>query len=75
MRKRFIVDLAEREIRRREQRDALREAGGSWKDEEHPELADGADKWVREMRQEPIKVREGGQDRQAAPADGPLRKV
>jgi predicted Holliday junction resolvase-like endonuclease len=47
--------LVERELRRREQRDALREAAGSWKDEEHPELAEGADKWVREMRQEAVK--------------------
>jgi len=51
----FIINLVEREIRRREQRDALREAAGGWKDEEHPELAEGADKWVRRMRQESIK--------------------
>jgi hypothetical protein len=50
----FIVNLVEREIRRREQRDALREAAGSWKDEDHPELTEGADKWVREMRQESV---------------------
>jgi hypothetical protein len=48
----FIVNLVEREIRRLEQRDALREAAGSWKDEDHPELAEGADKWVQQMRQE-----------------------
>ncbi len=48
----FIINLVEREIRRREQRDALREAAGSWKDTDHPELAGGADAWVREMRQE-----------------------
>jgi hypothetical protein len=51
----FIISLVEREIRRREQREALREAAGSWKDEEHPELAEGADKWVRQMRQESLK--------------------
>jgi hypothetical protein len=28
----FIVELLERELRRREQREALREAAGSWKD-------------------------------------------
>ena len=50
----FIINLVEREIRRREQRDAFREAAGSWKGEEHPELAEGADKWVRQMRQESI---------------------
>ncbi|MGO9255588.1 MAG: hypothetical protein ACLQU1_04700 [Bryobacteraceae bacterium] len=51
----FIVKLVEREIRRREQRDALREAAGSWKGEDHPEPAEGADKWVREIRQESVK--------------------
>lgn len=51
----FIVDLVEREIRRREQRDALREAAGSWKDEDHPELAEGAEQWVQRMRQESAK--------------------
>jgi len=43
------------QIRRREQRNALREAAGSWKSEEHPELAEGAEAWVRKMRQESVK--------------------
>ena len=47
----FVVDLLEREIRRREQLEALEIAAGSWKDEDHPELALGSDAWVREMRQ------------------------
>jgi len=46
--------MVEREIWRREQRDVLREAAGSWMDEDHPELAEGADKWVREMRQKSV---------------------
>ena len=62
----FIVDLLQREVRRREQREALREAAGSWKDEDHPELADGADKWVREMRQESVKRFEKIQQRREA---------
>jgi hypothetical protein len=37
------------------QRAALREAAGSWKDEDHPELAEGADKWVQHVRQESAK--------------------
>ena len=49
-RARFIVELLERELRRREQRDALGEAAGSWDDKDHPELAEGGDKWIREMR-------------------------
>lgn len=47
----FIVELLEREIRRREQLAALQDAASSWKDEEHPELANGAEAWVRQMRQ------------------------
>ncbi len=48
----FVVEVLEREIRRREQLEALREAVGSWKDEDHPELANGSEAWVRRMRQE-----------------------
>lgn len=51
----FIVSLLEREIRRREQRDALREAAGTWNDQDHPELVEGADQWVLKMRQESVK--------------------
>lgn len=51
----FVVEVVEREVRRREQLGALREAAGSWKDEDHPELAEGADKWVRKIRQESVK--------------------
>jgi hypothetical protein len=45
----------EQETQRREQRDALRDAAGSWEEENHPELAEGADEWVRQMRRESIK--------------------
>jgi hypothetical protein len=48
----FIVEVLEREIRRREQLAAIEEATGSWKDEDHPELGNGSDAWVRQMRQE-----------------------
>ena len=48
----FIVDLLEREIRRYRQREALREAAGSSKNHDHPELAYGADRWIRRMREE-----------------------
>lgn len=50
----FIIELVERELRRREQREAIREAAGSWKDQDHPELAGGSDQWVREMRQQSL---------------------
>jgi hypothetical protein len=29
---------------------ALQAAGGSWKDADHPELKDGAAKWVKTLR-------------------------
>ena len=48
----FIVAVLERELRRHEQLAALQEAAGSWKDEDHPELVDGAEAWVRRLRQE-----------------------
>jgi hypothetical protein len=51
----FLVDLARREIKLNRQRDALRAAKGAWKAEDHPELADGAAKWIREIRQESVK--------------------
>jgi hypothetical protein len=47
----FLAELAQREIKLRGQREALREAAGSWKDEDHPELAQGAEPWVREIRE------------------------
>lgn len=46
----FLTELAQREIKLRRQREALREAAGSWKDEDHPELAQGAAAWVRQIR-------------------------
>ena len=46
----FLTELAQREIKLRRQRQALREAAGAWKFEDHPELAGGADAWIRDMR-------------------------
>jgi hypothetical protein len=51
----FLVDLARREIKLNRQKEALRAAKGAWKAEDHPELADGAAKWIREIRQESVK--------------------
>ncbi len=48
----YIVAVLDREIRRHEQLEALNEAAGSWKNEDHSELAHGSDAWVRQMRQE-----------------------
>jgi hypothetical protein len=48
----FITEIARDEIQRRQQRNALRAARGAWKDEDHPELKDGAAAWVSQMRSE-----------------------
>jgi len=47
-----VVEVLEREIRRGEQLEALHEAAGAWRDDDHPELANGSEAWVRQMRQE-----------------------
>ena len=48
----FLTEVARDEIQRRQQRNALRAAEGAWKDEDHPELKDGSEAWVRQMRAE-----------------------
>lgn len=48
----FLNEVARDEIQRRQQRDALRASKGAWKDEDHPELKDGAEAWVNQMRAE-----------------------
>ena len=46
----FLTAVARREIKLQQQRSALRAAKGAWKQEDHPELAQGAAAWVREIR-------------------------
>jgi hypothetical protein len=46
----FLAELAQREIKLRRQRDVLQETAGAWKSQDHPELAQGADAWVRKIR-------------------------
>jgi len=48
----FLTELAQREIKLRRQREALRETAGAWKDKDHPELKDGAEAWIRKIRAE-----------------------
>jgi Arc/MetJ-type ribon-helix-helix transcriptional regulator len=48
----FLTEVARDEIQRLQQRNALRAAKGAWKDEDHPELKDGAAAWVSQMRAE-----------------------
>ena len=46
----FLTELAQREIKIRRQREVLREIAGAWKSEDHPELAQGAAAWIRQIR-------------------------
>src|SRR5256885_2621254 len=46
----FLTELAQREIKLRQQRQALRSAAGAWKSADHPELAKGAAAWIKEVR-------------------------
>ena len=46
----FLTELGQREIKIRRQREVLRETAGAWKSEDHPELAQGAADWVRQVR-------------------------
>lgn len=48
----FLTEVARDEIMRRRQRDALRQSAGAWRDADHPELQQGSDAWVRQMRAE-----------------------
>lgn len=48
----FLAELIEREVQRQKLLAALREARGSWKTEDHPELQDGSGAFVERLRQE-----------------------
>ena len=48
----LITEVAERELLRRKQLNALDAVIGAWNDEDHPELKEGSADWVRKLRQE-----------------------
>ena len=48
----FLTQAAEKELMRLRQIKALEAAAGSWKDKDHPELNQGAAKWVKKLRRE-----------------------
>jgi hypothetical protein len=48
----FLTRAAERELMRLRQLKALDDVAGAWKDKDHPELRQGASKWVKRLRQE-----------------------
>src|SRR5690348_9633404 len=48
----FIAQAIETELMRLRQLVAIEKAAGSWKSQNHPELAQGAARWVSRLRQE-----------------------
>ena len=48
----FLVETARQEVRRRKLLGFLESKEPAWKDEDHPELAAGADAFVRQLRRE-----------------------
>jgi hypothetical protein len=48
----FLVETARNEVRRRALLGFLRDREPAWKDEDHPELAEGSAVWVRRSRAE-----------------------
>lgn len=48
----FLTQAAEHELMRLRQLRALDAIAGAWKDKDHPELKQGAAKWVKKLRQE-----------------------
>jgi hypothetical protein len=50
--RKFVVEATRKELRRIHFLEALQEAAGSWKDENHPELKEkGTYQWVRDQRE------------------------
>jgi hypothetical protein len=48
----FLTQAAEKEVMRLRQLKAVEAAAGSWKDKDHPELKQGAAKWVDKLRRQ-----------------------
>jgi hypothetical protein len=52
----FLVEVLQREVKRRQLLRFLSSPEPFWKDEDHPELREGADVWVRRMRDESLRL-------------------
>jgi metal-responsive CopG/Arc/MetJ family transcriptional regulator len=48
----FLAEVVQKEVQRRKLLAALREARGSWKSEDYPELAEGSERFVERLRAE-----------------------
>jgi hypothetical protein len=49
----YVVDLLWQDVRRKKQREALALSAGSWRPENHPELARGGAAYIEKIRSEP----------------------
>ena len=47
-----LAETAEEKLIRLRQLEALKASAGAWKDKDHPELKQGAAKWVRKLRRQ-----------------------
>jgi len=47
---RFVAEALRKELKRLRLETALEESFGAWKDKDHPELKEGAEKFVRKTR-------------------------
>lgn len=47
---RFVAEAIRKELQREKMKNALKNSFGAWKDEDHPELKDGVDHYVRSQR-------------------------
>lgn len=50
----YAVDVLWREVRRTRQLEAIRSSAGCWKQEDHPELAQGGAAYVEQIRSESL---------------------
>lgn len=50
----FLIEVLRNEVNRRRLLSMLSSPEPMWKDEDHPELADGAEAWVRRMRDQDL---------------------
>lgn len=48
----FLTEVLRREVQRRQLLRFLSDPEPAWKDEDHPELKDGAEAWVRRLREQ-----------------------
>ena len=58
----FLAEIIRQEVHRLKLSSALREARGSWKIEDHPELQDGSDAFIERLRAEKEDRLEGLRD-------------